>query len=181
MSRKGKAPIHVLKGVEVKITDNEVIVKGPKGSLSQKLVPGIEVKHEGEHILVALAPEANEMDNFHGLYRTLIYNMILGATQGFQETLEMVGVGFRASVQGHNLDLQIGVSHPVKIPIPPGISVKVENNNIIHISGVDKQRVGQFAAFVRAKKKPEPYQGKGIRYKNEFVRKKAGKAAATKK
>jgi len=180
MSRKGKLPIAVPKGVEVKISDTEVAVKGPKGSLTQKLVKGVVVKVEGSEVIVSLADDSGDYNHFHGLYRTLISNMIEGTTQGFEKKLEMIGVGYRAAVQGHLLDLQLGFSHPTKLEIPHGITVKVDKNTVIIINGFDKHLVGQFAATVRSKRKPEPYQGKGIRYSGEYVRKKAGKAAAKK-
>lgn len=180
MSRKGKLPIQIPKGVDVKVSDKEISVKGPKGTLHQPLVKGIEIKREGDQLSVVLAENQHDIGNFHGLYRTLISNMMVGATEGFITKLEMVGVGYRAAVQGRALDLQIGFSHPTKIPIPEGISVAVEKNTAITVSGANKQQVGQFAATVRAKRPPEPYQGKGIRYSGEYVRKKAGKAAAKK-
>lgn len=180
MSRKGKLPIPIPKGVEVKISDSEVVVKGPKGTLHQKLVPQIKLHQQDGNIIVELHENHPNAGNFHGLFRTLISNMIQGTTQGFETKLEMIGVGYRAAVQGPLLDLQIGQSHPTKLTIPQGVQVKVEKNTQISIVGSDKQKVGQFAAEVRANKPPEPYQGKGIRYVGEFVRKKAGKAAAKK-
>jgi len=180
MSRKGKLPIPLPKGVEVKVTGAEVMVKGPKGSLHQPMVPGLQVKIEDGHVLVALENEESDLNHFHGLYRTLIYNMVVGATEGFEKKLEMIGVGYRAAVQGELLDLQLGFSHPTKLPIPKGLTVKVDKNTQISISGSDKRLVGQFAATIRSKRPPEPYQGKGIRYVGEYVRKKAGKAAAKK-
>lgn len=180
MSRKGKAPITLPKGVEVKVSNNEVCVKGPKGSLKQTLVDAIDIKVDGDQLLVLLKPEALDSDHFHGLYRTLIHNMVLGTTVGFEKKLEMIGVGYRAAVQGNLLDLQLGFSHPTKLPIPNGLTIKVDKNTLIVISGSDKHLVGQFAATIRSKKPPEPYQGKGIRYVGEYVRKKAGKAAAKK-
>ncbi len=180
MSRKGKLPIPLPNGVEVKVSDTEVAVKGPKGALTQKLVPGVNVNVEGSEILVSLADEEADLAHFHGLYRTLIHNMVVGTTEGFEKRLEMIGVGYRAAVQGDLLDLQLGFSHPCKLPIPKGLTVKVEKNTQIIISGFDKHLVGQFAATVRSQRPPEPYQGKGIRYVGEYVRKKAGKAAAKK-
>lgn len=180
MSRKGKLPIPLPKGVEVKVSDTEVLVKGPKGSLHQQLVPGVQVKVEGSQVLVALEEENSSLNHYHGLYRTLIYNMVTGTTEGFEKRLEMIGVGYRAAIQGDLLDLQLGFSHPTKLSIPKGLTVKVEKNTLIIISGFDKHLVGQFAAIVRSKRPPEPYQGKGIRYVGEYVRKKAGKAAAKK-
>lgn len=181
MSRKGKLPIAIPKGVEVKMTGSEVSVKGPKGTLRQKLCDGVGIKIEKDQLQVVLTDESQDLGNFHGLYRSLIQNMIEGTTKGFETALEMVGVGYRAAVQGKALDLQIGFSHPTQVPIPEGIQVTVDKGTAILVKGMNKQIVGQFAATVRAKRPPEPYQGKGIRYKGEFVRKKAGKAAATKK
>jgi large subunit ribosomal protein L6 len=180
MSRKGKLPIPLPQNVEVKATESEVSVKGPKGSLKQAIVPGILVNVESTQIVVSLAEGAKSSAHFHGLYRTLISNMVIGTTTGFEKRLEMIGVGYRAAVQGHNLDLQIGFSHPTALPIPTGLTVKVDKNTLITISGFDKHLVGQFAATVRSMRPPEPYQGKGIRYSGEYVRKKAGKTAAKK-
>jgi large subunit ribosomal protein L6 len=181
MSRKGKLPIPVPAGIEVKISGSNISVKGPKGSLQQEIVPGINVRLDGKEIIVEIAEGALDKNHFHGLIRTLIHNMIVGTSTGFETKLEMVGVGYRAAVQGNLLDLQIGFSHPTKLPIPEGIQVKVDKNTMISIVGADKQQVGQFAAAVRAIRPPEPYQGKVIRYHDEYVRRKAGKAAASKK
>lgn len=180
MSRKGKLPIPLPTGVEVSVTKDEVTVKGPKGTIHQKLVPAIQVQLEGNQVIVGLAENHEDEGHFHGLYRSLIQNMVVGTSNGFDKKLEMIGVGYRASVMGHELDLQIGFSHPTRLPIPQGLTVKVEKNTNIHITGIDKQAVGQFAASIRSVRPPEPYQGKGIRYAGEFVRKKAGKAAAKK-
>lgn len=180
MSRKGKLPIPLPKGIEVKATTTSISVKGPKGTLEHTLVPGISVHVEKDHLLVVLHEDYKEDVNFHGLYRALIHNMVKGTSEGFEQKLEMVGVGYRAAVQGNLLDLQIGFSHPTKLLIPDGIQVKVEKNTLIVVSGIDKQKIGQFAATIRGIRPPEPYQGKGIRYQNEYVRKKAGKAAAKK-
>ena len=180
MSRKGKLPIAIPKGIEVKVADQQISVKGPKGSLQHKLVPEVIVRIEGDCIHVEMNEALSKAGKFHGLFRTIIDNMITGAFNGFEKKLEMIGVGYRAAVQGDLLDLQIGLSHPTKLPIPQGIQVKVEKNTSILIVGADKQKIGQFAAQIRAVRPPEPYQGKGIRYANEFVRKKAGKAAAKK-
>lgn len=180
MSRKGKLPIPIPKGIEVKISEREISVKGPKGTLHHALIDGIDVRIDGTEIIVSLDETHQDAGNFHGLYRSIINNMVLGASQGFEKKLEMIGVGYRAAVQGHLLDLQIGLSHPMKLPIPEGVIVRVDKNTLICISGSDKQKIGQFAASIRAKKPPEPYQGKGIRYEGEYVRKKAGKAAAKK-
>ena len=181
MTRKGKVPIPVPSGVEVKITDSMITVKGPKGLLEQKTMPGVLVKLEENNVHVSLEEKAQDMKNFHGLYHSLITNMIHGTTKAFEKQLEMIGVGFRANVQGTNLNLQVGFSHPTMIPIPEGLEVKVEKNTKIIISGIDKQKVGLFASNIRAIRPPEPYQGKGIRYVGEYVRRKAGKAAAAAK
>lgn len=179
MSRKGKLPIAIPKGVDVKVSKNEITVKGPKGTLVQKIVPGVKAEVEDQKVIVTI-DENEDLAHFHGLVRTLIHNMVLGTTEGFEKKLEMIGVGYRAAVQGNLLDLQIGFSHPTKLPIPTGLTVKVDKNTLISITGCDKHLVGQFAAIVRSKRPPEPYQGKGIRYAGEYVRKKAGKAAAKK-
>jgi len=180
MSRKGKLPVKLPKGVEVKVTDSHLSVKGPKGTLTQDLVKGIKIQIENDELTVSLEDNAQSLANFHGLYRTLIYNMVIGTTQNFEKKLEMIGVGYRAAVQGRLLDLQLGFSHPTKLPIPEGLQVQVEKSTQITIIGTNKQQVGQFAATIRSKRPPEPYQGKGIRYVGEYVRRKAGKAAAKK-
>lgn len=181
MSRKGRIPIELPKGVEVKVEKGMVTVKGPKGSLIQKIYPGITLKVDSQQVIVAVENESKEMSRFHGLSHALISNMIQGTSNGFERRLEMVGVGYRAAVQGNLLDLQVGFSHPTKLPIPQGIQVKVDKNTEIIIGGIDRQQVGQFAAQIRSIRPPEPYQGKGIRHKDEFVRRKAGKAAKTAK
>lgn len=174
MSRKAKSPINLPKGVEVIIEKNTVIVKGPKGSMTQELTHGVKAQIEGSEINVSVSSVEN--NNFLGLYWSLISNMVEGVSAGFTKTLEMIGVGFRASIKGNLIDLQLGYSHPVELPIPTGLEVKVEKNVNIMVSGMCKQAVGQFAADIRAKRPPEPYKGKGVRYKGEYVRKKAGKA-----
>jgi large subunit ribosomal protein L6 len=181
MSRKGRSPITLPKGVEVQVKDNEIFVKGPKGTLQQQLVPGVTLLVDNNVVTVDVEDTSRELRKFHGLYRALVNNMVVGTSQGFEKKLEMIGVGYRAAVQGTVLDLQVGNSHETKLAIPAGISVKVEKNTQISVTGINKQAVGQFAAQIRAHKKPEPYQGKGIRYEGEYVRKKAGKAAKTAK
>jgi len=180
MSRKGKLPILIPKDVEVKVNSGEITVKGPKGSLHGTIFPEIALKVEGNEIHVHLADHAKDCGNIHGLYRSLVQNMVTGTSEGFQVRLEMVGVGYRAAIQGKLLDLQLGFSHPTKLPIPEGVTVTVDKNTVILISGIDKQKIGQFAASIRSKKPPEPYQGKGIRYAGEYVRKKDGKSASKK-
>lgn len=177
MSRKGKNPISIPKGVEATLANGTITVKGPKGTLSRTLHETTDVKIEGGLIKVSLKPEHADKSNFHGLMRSLIQNMVTGVATGFQKKLEMIGVGYRAAVKGTSLDLQIGLSHPTLIPIPKELKVEVDKNTTIIISGADNQQLGQFAATVRSKRPPEVYQGKGIRYSGEYVRKKAGKAA----
>jgi large subunit ribosomal protein L6 len=181
MSRKGKFPVPMPKGVEVKAVGGEISVKGPRGTLQQMLMPGIEISQEGDQLNVLLSEEHQDKGKFHGLYRSLINNMVIGVSTGFEKKLEMRGVGYRANVQGTMLDLQVGYSHPTQLAIPAGISIGIEEKNtLIIVKGNDKQAVGQFAAAIRTIRPPEPYQGKGIRYQGEFVRKKAGKTAAKK-
>jgi len=181
MSRKGRIPVDIPKGVEVTIMKDEVSVKGPKGILKTHLPAGVILTKEADKVIVTVEGSSKKLRAFHGLFRTLLQNMIVGVTSGFEKRLEMQGVGYRAGVQGQVIDLQIGTSHPVKLPIPHGMHVKVDKNTMITITGIDKQAVGQFAAQIRAKRPPEPYQGKGIRYDGEYVRRKAGKAAKTAK
>lgn len=180
MSRLAKKPIQIPSGVEIKVGTNEVTVKGPKGSLKQPITPGISIKIEEGKAFIVKDAKATLPRPAQGLAYALLQNMILGVTKGFEKRLEMIGVGYRAAVQGQKLDLAIGKSHPTHVPIPQGMQVVVDKSVKIVITGCDKQAVGQFAATVRAKKPPEPYKGKGIRYENEYVRKKAGKAAKAK-
>jgi ribosomal protein L6, bacterial type len=180
MSRKGKQPITVPSGVDIKLNKDHLQVKGPKGTLECTIPSAIILVVTGNQVEVKLADGAQDSSNLHGLYRTLIDNMVKGTVHPFETKLEMVGVGYRAAVQGKILDLQIGCSHPTQLHIPQGIEVKIEKNTQITVIGINKQSVGQFAASIRAMKPPEPYQGKGIRYSGEYVRKKAGKAAAKK-
>lgn len=177
MSRLGKTPIELPEKVEVKIADGKVNAKGPKGNLSQVCLPGIGIKIEDNKLFVTTDASAQISNRHYGLYRALINNLVTGVSKGFEVRLSLVGVGYRAAVQGEFLDLQLGFSHPTKVSIPKGVNVVVEKSVLIIITGIDKHLIGQFAATVRAKKPPEPYKGKGIRYENEFVRKKAGKAA----
>ncbi len=180
MSRLGKKPIPIPAGVEIKIDDKKISVKGTKGTLSFPALPGISIKIQDGMALVEKDEKAFLPKTAHGLYRAQLCNMIQGVSKGFEKKLAMVGVGYRANLQGHMLDLQVGKSHPTQIKIPQGLQVTVDKNIAITITGIDKQVVGQFAATVRAVKPPEPYKGKGIRYEDEYVRKKAGKAAKAK-
>jgi large subunit ribosomal protein L6 len=181
VSRKGKLPIALPSGVEVGVTNEIVTVTGPKGTLTLKIEAGVDVTREGAILRVSVKDTSRDMSRLHGLYYSLIQNMVIGTSVGFEKKLEMIGVGYRAAVQGSVIDVQVGYSHPTKLDIPHGLHVKVEKNTQISVTGIDKQAVGQFAAEIRGKRPPEPYQGKGIRYVGEFVRRKAGKAAKTAK
>ena len=178
MSRIGKKPISIPEGVEVKIEDNQVTVKGPKGELQTEIQPEVKIEIKDKEILVSPQKETKRTKAFWGLFRALIFNMVEGVTKGYEKKLEIQGVGYKASIEGDDLVLNVGFSHSVKIEKPEGISFVIEKNIII-ISGIDKQLVGQIAAKIRAVKPPEPYKGKGIRYEGEYVRIKAGKKAAT--
>ena len=181
MSRIGKAPIPVPSGVDVRIVDGAVIVKGPKGTLSRVIHPSMIVKLEDGVIQVERPSDGREHRSLHGLTRTLIANMVEGVTKGYEKILQVHGVGYRAQMSGSNLNLQVGYSHPVDITPRPGITFEVgqEANTrlpLVFVRGIDKEVVGQQAAEVRAVRKPEPYKGKGIRYSTEVVRRKAGKS-----
>ena len=177
MSRIGKQPVVIPNGVEVKVNGSEVTVKGPKGTLTNTFRPEIAIAVEGNEIIVT-RPNDNKLNrSLHGLTRTLVANMVTGVSAGYSKTLEVNGVGYRAQKQGKNLVLNLGFSHQVIIPEIDGISIEVPSPNQIVISGADKQQVGQFAAEVRAKRPPEPYKGKGIKYAGEYIRRKEGKAA----
>jgi len=176
MSRVGKKPIKIPEGVEVKKEDSLIIVKGQKGELSREIRPEVKVSIGNEEILVSLKPEAKKATAFWGLTRALLNNMIQGVTKGCEKKLEIHGVGYKANLEGEDLVLNVGYSHPVKIKKEEGISFSIEKN-IITVAGIDKQLVGQVAAKIRQVRPPEPYKGKGIRYLKEEVRKKEGKKA----
>ncbi len=178
MSRIGKNPIEVPAGVEVKIENNVVTVKGAKGTLTETFLDCVNIAHEGNQIVVSVDSEKN--GNIHGLTRTLINNMIIGVTNGFEKTLEVNGVGYRAQKQGNKLVLTLGFSHPVEIEEQEGITFEVPNPNTIVVKGINKQLVGQVAANIREKKQPEPYKGKGIKYAGERIKRKEGKAGGKK-
>jgi large subunit ribosomal protein L6 len=181
MSRVGKVPVKIQQGVKVEIKGDQVKVEGPKGKLAHKLPRGIAAKVEGGQVLVTsdvkIAPNASAL---HGLTRTLINNMVHGAHVGFTKELDIVGVGYRAAVKGQMLTLTVGYSHPIDYELPVGIAGKVDNNTHLTISGADKMLVGLVAAKIRSFKEPEPYQGKGIKYTNEHIIRKQGKAAGAK-
>ena len=175
MSRIGRMPIAIPAGVTVTIAENnKVTVKGPKGTLERVLPEGIEIKVDGDVVNVSRPDETKRMKSLHGLSRTLINNMVIGVTEGYAKKLEVNGVGYRAQKQGNKLVLALGYSHPVEMVDPAGLETKVDGNKII-VSGIDKEKVGQYAAEIREKRAPEPYKGKGIKYIDETIRRKVGK------
>lgn len=178
MSRIGRKPISLPPGVEIKIEDNIITVKGPKGVLYQAIPEDITIDQQESELLVSRPSDAKRHRAMHGLARALVANMVTGVTTGFEKKLEMVGVGYRAQLQGNKLVINIGFSHPVEIDPPQGIEFEVPAVTKITVKGIDKQLVGNTAADIRAIRKPEPYKGKGLRYENEVVRRKAGKTGA---
>src|SRR5512145_1353157 len=176
MSRIGRLPIAVPSGVDVTIDGRHLTVKGPKGTLSRELHPDITVSREDTTLVVTRPTEQKTHKQLHGLTRTLVNNMVVGVTDGYRKGLEITGVGYRATLNGSRLTLNLGYSHPIEIDPPAGISFEVENPTRLAVVGIDKELVGQMAAQVRATRKPEPYKGKGVRYAGEYIRRKAGKA-----
>ena len=175
MSRIGKLPVAIPAGVEVKLEEGNVItVKGPKGTLTRKLVDDLDIKVEGSEVIVTRPSDLKRYKSLHGLTRTLIFNMVEGVTNGYTKELEINGVGYRAAKAGKKLTLTLGYSHPVEMEDPEGIETKVDGNKIT-VSGIDKEKVGQFAAEIRTKRPPEAYKGKGIKYTTETIRRKVGK------
>ena len=175
MSRIGKMPIAVPAGVTVDIAENnKVTVKGPKGTLERVLPAEMEIKKEGDEIIVNRPNDLKKMKSLHGLTRTLINNMVVGVTEGYEKKLVVNGVGYRAVKKGKLLTLSLGYSHPVEMEDPEGIEVVVEDANTLVVKGIDKEKVGQYAAEIREKRAPEPYQGKGIKYADEVIRRKVG-------
>ena len=176
MSRIGRMPIAVPAGVTVDIAENnKVTVKGPKGTLERVLAPEMTIEKDGDTIVVKRPNELKRMKSLHGLTRTLLNNMIIGVTDGYQKVLEINGVGYRAAKQGSKLVLSLGYSHPVEMEDPEGLEVVVEDQNKVIVKGIDKEKVGQYAAEIREKRAPEPYKGKGIKYADEVIRRKVGK------
>ena len=176
MSRIGRMPIAIPAGVTVEIAENNnVTVKGPKGTLARALAPEMEIKIEDGHVVVTRPNDLKKMKSLHGLTRTLIHNMVVGVTEGYTKKLEVNGVGYRAQKQGKTLVLSLGYSHPVEMVDPEGVTTTLEGQNIIIVSGIDKEKVGQYAAEIRDNRRPEPYKGKGIKYADEVIRRKGGK------
>ena len=176
MSRIGRMPVAIPAGVTVTIAENnKVTVKGPKGTLERELPAEMEIKEEDGHIVVTRPNDLKKMKSLHGLTRTLIHNMILGVSEGYEKKLEVNGVGYRAQKQGKKLVLSLGYSHPVEMEDPAGIETVLEGQNVIIVKGINKEKVGQYAAEIRDKRRPEPYKGKGIKYADEVIRRKVGK------
>ena len=176
MSRIGRMPIAIPAGVTVTIAENnKVTVKGPKGTLERVLPAEMSIKEEDGQIIVTRPSDLKKMKSLHGLTRTLINNMVVGVTEGYQKVLEVNGVGYRASKSGNKLTLNLGYSHPVEMIDPEGVETTVEGQNKIVVKGIDKEKVGQYAAEIRDKRRPEPYKGKGIKYADEVIRRKVGK------
>jgi large subunit ribosomal protein L6 len=176
MSRIGRLPVTIPAGVTVEIAENnKVTVKGPKGTLERELPTEMEIKVDGETIVVTRPNDLKRMKSLHGLTRTLINNMVVGVTNGYEKVLEVNGVGYRAAKSGNKLTLSLGYSHPVEMIDPEGVETVVEGQNKIVVKGIDKEKVGQYAAEIRDKRRPEPYKGKGIKYSDEVIRRKVGK------
>ena len=176
MSRIGRMPIAIPSGVTVEVAENnKVTVKGPKGTLERVLPAEMEIKLDGTTVTVSRPNDLKKMKSLHGLTRTLIHNMVVGVTEGYEKKLEVNGVGYRAQKNGKTLVLSLGYSHPVEMTDPEGIEVAVDGQNLIIVKGIDKEKVGQYAAEIRSKREPEPYKGKGIKYVDEVIRRKVGK------
>lgn len=175
MSRIGKAPIEIPGGVEVKVNGSHVVVKGPKGQLERQIHSSVDVQVEGAQVKVV--PNTENVSNFWGLSRSLLNNMVTGVSKGFEKSLTLVGVGYRAQVKGKELHLTLGYSHPVVYPIADGLEISVDKNTTVLVKGADKELVGQTAANIRSFRKPEPYHGKGVRYTDERIITKVGKSA----
>ena len=176
MSRIGRLPITVPSGVDVTINGSEVSVKGPKGQLSLVVAEPISVKKDDAGLTVVRPDDERKSRSLHGLTRTLINNMVVGVTEGYTKTLEISGTGYRVAAQGNGLEFALGYSHPIKIDAPEGITFTVESPTRLHVNGIDKQKVGEVAANLRKLRKPDPYKAKGVRYSDEVIRRKAGKA-----
>ena len=176
MSRIGRLPVAIPAGVTVEVAENnKVTVKGPKGTLERELPTEMSIKVEGEEVVVTRPNDLKKMKSLHGLTRTLINNMVVGVTEGYQKVLEVNGVGYRAAKSGKTLTLNLGYSHPVEMEDPEGVESAVEGQTKIIVKGIDKEKVGQYAAEIRDKRRPEPYKGKGIKYADEVIRRKVGK------
>ncbi len=176
MSRIGRLPVKIPKGVKVSVQDRRIQFEGPKGKMAQEFAPDVSVKVEGDSVVVSRSDESKRAKSLHGLYRNLIKNAMLGLADGFSRSLVISGVGYKAEIKGKSLVLTLGFSTPIEYPIPDGVSMEVEANTRVIVKGADKQRIGQIAAELRAFRPIEPYKGKGIRYESERVRRKVGKS-----
>lgn len=179
MSRIGSKPTKIPAGVTVSMNGQIVVVKGPKGELRQNVVPQITLEIEADRVVFVRKNDMKQTKAFHGLVRSLVQNMLVGVSEGYKKTLDLVGTGYRVTKKGQGISLAVGYSHTVDFVPPQGVIVDIEGNNVIHVSGIDKQAVGQVASNIRSVRPPEPYQGKGIKYRDEVVRRKAGKTAKT--
>jgi large subunit ribosomal protein L6 len=178
MSRIGKKPIPVPKGVTVAVKDGAIEVKGPKGAVTQNIPPGVKFEQAGDQLTASLVRDDKALGKFHGLARSLVANAVLGVTEGFKRELDIVGVGYRAEVKGRQVHFALGYSHPVVFDMPQGVDVVVDKLTHVTVTGVDRQKVGQAAANIRQLRKPDPYKQKGVRYTGEVLKKKAGKTGA---
>ena len=177
MSRIGNKPVSLPSGVTVAVNDAQLVVKGPKGQLSQTVAQGITFDVQSDVVVVARANDSKAFRANHGLMRALLNNMVTGVSQGFERKLEINGVGYKASVQGSKAVFNLGYSHPIEVPFPEGVTISVDKNTLVTVSGIDKEKVGQCAAEIRGFRPPDSYKGKGVRYQGEYVRLKAGKSA----
>lgn len=180
MSRIGKQPIEIPQGVTVRVEGRQISAEGPKGTLHQELPPGLSATLDNRHLVIARQGDARQVRALHGLGRALVANMVTGVKDGFEKRLEIVGIGYRAQLQGRAIQLALGYSHPVVFPLPEGITAEIDKQTAITLRGADKAVVGQTAANLRALRKPDPYKGKGIRYAGEVIRRKVGKKAGAK-
>ena len=179
MSRIGRLPVEIPAGVEVTVAENNVVtVKGPKGTLTESLPVEMDIKVENNQVVVTRPNDLKKMKSLHGLTRTLVANMVTGVTKGYEKVLEINGVGYRAQKKGKEITFNLGFSHPVVMTDPEGIETEMDGQNIIIVKGIDKEKVGQYAAEIRSLRKPEPYKGKGIKYADEVIRRKVGKTGA---
>jgi large subunit ribosomal protein L6 len=179
VSRIGKKPVQIPKGVDVVLKDGSISVKGPKGELSEKIHPEIGIELKDKQVLITRKSDEKKCRALHGLWRALVQNMVVGVTEGYNKKLEIVGVGYRAEMKGTRLNLLLGYSHPILFAAPDGIKIETPTQTSVVISGIHKQLVGLVSAKIRSFRPPEPYKGKGIKYEGEYIRRKAGKAAAT--
>jgi len=179
MSRIGKKPIPIPKGVEVKLQGDVIKVKGPKGQLERGIHPKVRVNIDSDHIVVSTADPTREARAYHGLFRALVANMVTGVTKGFERVLEIVGVGYRGELKGKTATFHLGYSHPINFELPDGIEAKIDKTKVT-LNSIDKELLGKTAAKIRSFREPEPYKGKGIKYADEIIRRKAGKAGAVK-